>query len=66
MSASGPSGPLVSFCCQGHARGGTSVCWGVKNFSMGICDGAPSTACSSQILHLHRSHDVEGTGLHFI
>ena len=22
-------------------------CWGVKNFCMGICDGAPSNACSS-------------------
>ena len=27
--------------------GGTWGCWGVKNFSMGICDGAPSTAHSS-------------------
>ena len=30
-------------------RGGTCGCWGggVKNFSVGICDGAPSTARSS-------------------
>ena len=28
-------------------RGGTAVCGGVKNFSMGICDGAPWTAHSS-------------------
>ena len=28
-------------------RGGTAWCWGVKNFSVGICDGAPSTARSS-------------------
>ena len=28
-------------------RAGTCGCWGVKNFSMGICDGAPSTARSS-------------------
>ena len=28
-------------------RGGTAGCWGVKNFSVGICDGAPSTARSS-------------------
>ena len=28
-------------------RGGTWGCWGVKNFSVGICDGAPSTAHSS-------------------
>ena len=28
-------------------RGGTAGCWGVKNFSVGICDGAPSTANSS-------------------
>ena len=26
---------------------GTYWCWGVKNFSVGICDGAPSTAHSS-------------------
>ena len=24
-------------------------CWGVKNFSMGICDGAPSTVHSSSL-----------------
>ena len=28
-------------------RGGTWGCWLVKNFSMGTCDGAPSTAHSS-------------------
>ena len=28
-------------------RDGTKLRWGVKNFSVGICDGAPSTACSS-------------------
>ena len=28
-------------------RGGTSGAGGVKNFSVGICDGAPSTARSS-------------------
>ena len=28
-------------------RGGTAGCWGVKNFSVGICEGDPSTACSS-------------------
>ena len=28
------------------------VLGGVKNFSVGICDGAPSTARSSSILHL--------------
>ena len=28
-------------------RGGTWGCLGVKNFSLGICDGAPSTAFSS-------------------
>ena len=28
-------------------RCGTAGCWGVKNFSVGICDGAPSTARSS-------------------
>ena len=28
-------------------RGGTAGCLGVKNFSVGICDGAPSTAPSS-------------------
>ena len=27
--------------------GGTWGCWGVKNFSVGISDGAPSTAHSS-------------------
>ena len=27
--------------------GGTAWCWGVENFSVGICDGAPSTARSS-------------------
>ena len=31
-------------------RGGTAGCWGVKNFSVGICDGAPSTARSSLLL----------------
>ena len=32
--------------------GGSSWCWGggVKNFSVGICDGAPSTARSSLII----------------
>ena len=30
-------------------RDGTWGCWGVKNFSMGICDGAPSTARSSLV-----------------
>ena len=29
------------------SRGGTCGCWGVKNFSVGICDGATSTARSS-------------------
>ena len=29
-------------------RGGTWGAGGVKNFSLGICDGAPSTARSSQ------------------
>ena len=28
-------------------RGGTAGAGGVKNFSVGICDGAPSTARSS-------------------
>ena len=28
-------------------RGGTWGCWWVKNFSMGICDGEPSSAGSS-------------------
>ena len=28
-------------------QGGTWGCWGVKNFNMGICDGAPSTVHSS-------------------
>ena len=28
-------------------RGGTAECWGIKNFSVGICDGAPTTARSS-------------------
>ena len=28
-------------------RDGTGRCWGVKNFSVGICDGASSTARSS-------------------
>ena len=31
-------------------RGGTWGCWGVKNFSVGICDGTPSTARSSFLL----------------
>ena len=30
-------------------RGGTASRWGVKNLSVGICDGAPSTAHSSSI-----------------
>ena len=34
-------------------RGATCGCWGVKNFSVGICDGAPSTACSSLIFVGH-------------
>ena len=33
-------------------RGGTWGCWGVKNLSVGICDGAPSTAHSSWSLKL--------------
>ena len=33
-------------------RVGTVGAWGVKNFSVGICDGAPLTARSSSILHL--------------
>ena len=33
-------------------RGGTCGCWGVKNFSVGISDGAPSTARSSFLLLL--------------
>ena len=28
-------------------QGGTCGCWGSQNFSVGICDGAPSTARSS-------------------
>ena len=28
-------------------RGGTAGCFGSQNFSVGICDGAPSTARSS-------------------
>ena len=35
--------PLLGSC----PRGGTWGVWGVKNFSMGICGGAPSTAHSS-------------------
>ena len=36
------------FCCQAHAPGvGLAGAEGVKNFSVGICDCAPSTACSS-------------------
>ena len=27
-------------------------CWGVKNFSVGVCDGVPSTAHSSILLNL--------------
>ena len=40
---------LFSFCCQGHApRVGLGVLvGGVENFSLRICDGAPSTARSS-------------------
>ena len=33
-------------------RGGTCGCWGSQNFSVGICDGAPSTARSSLQLYL--------------
>ena len=33
-------------------RAGTCGCWGVKNFSVGICDGAPSTAHSTSPLLL--------------
>ena len=33
-------------------RGGTCGCGGVKNFSVGICDGAPLTARSSFYLLL--------------
>ena len=29
------------------SRAGTCGCWGVKNFSVRLCDGAPSTARSS-------------------
>ena len=38
-------------------RGGTAGAGGVKNFSMGICDGAPSTVHSSFILVQIRSAD---------
>ena len=41
------------FCRLGHAPGvglGGAGGGGVKNFSLGICDGAPSTAPSSLIL----------------
>ena len=31
-------------------RGGTAGCWGVNNFSLGICDGAISTANSSSYI----------------
>ena len=41
------------FCYQGHAPGlDLWVLGGVKNFSVGICDGAPSTARSSYKLQL--------------
>ena len=37
-----------SFCCLGHAPGvGLEGAGWVKNFSVGICDGAPLTAHSS-------------------
>ena len=32
-------------------QGGTWGCWLVKNFSVEICDGAPSTAHSSYCYH---------------
>ena len=42
-----------SFFCQGHAPGWDLwVLGGVKNFSVGICDGAPSTARSSLFCHV--------------
>ena len=34
-------------------RGGTAGAGRVKNFSLGICDGAPSTARSSFICYSH-------------
>ena len=37
---------------ESFARGGTWGCWGVKIFSVGICDGAPSTARSSLICNM--------------
>ena len=37
--------------------GGTWGCWGVKNLSVGICDGAPSTEHSSFFFILFRSVD---------
>ena len=36
-----------------HIRQG--FCWGVKNFSVGICDGAPLTAHSSFSLISHEN-----------
>ena len=41
-------------------RGGTG---GVKNFSVGICDGAPSTVRSSYILHLSISKNMAGSNI---
>ena len=40
-----------SFCCWGHAPEVVLGVLGAKNFSMGICDGAPSTVYSSVIFH---------------
>ena len=40
------------FVAKVMPRGGTEGAGGVKNFSVGICDGAPSTAHSSISLYL--------------
>ena len=40
-----------SLCRLGHAPGVGLGVLGVKNLSVGICDGATSTARSSYILH---------------
>ena len=37
-------------------RGGTLVARGIKNFSVGMCDGAPSTAPSSFVLVFSNIH----------
>ena len=42
-------------------RGGTGG--GVKNFSVGICDGTPSTVRSSYILHLSISENMAGRNI---